>query len=241
MPPETALDDRNASPLNPLPPVVWALVLPMIAMEIVLSAGEAGLTGGPAAIGWRLEALQRFAFSPEYLRQMVAAWVWPWDGLMRLVTYPVVSMSTTQTLFEVVITLALGKFTGEVFRWWGILALFLGATVVGAMAYAAVPGTQMALSGAYPGVYGLIGGFTFVLWRRQKAMGANQLMAFRLIGFLLAIRIVFGVGAVLAYGAAAGTGFDWVAELAGFALGFGLSFFVTPGGWAQIRARLRGR
>jgi len=30
------MDDRNAPPLNPLPPVVWALALPIIAMEVVL-------------------------------------------------------------------------------------------------------------------------------------------------------------------------------------------------------------
>jgi membrane associated rhomboid family serine protease len=235
------MDNRNVSPLNPLPPVVWLLVLPMIAMEIVLSAGEAGLVGGPAAIGWRLQAFQRFAFSPDYLRQMWQAQDWPLDGVLRFLTYPLVTMSATTTLFSVVITLALGKFVGEVFRWWAILVLFLAGVVLGALAYTAVPNTHMALTGAYPGVYGLIGGFTYVLWRRQQAMGQNQLRAFRLIGFLLAIRIVFGVGSVLIYGAAAGSGFDWVAEVAGFAVGFVLSFVVSPGGWSHLRDRIRGR
>jgi len=235
------LDEQPQSPLNPLPPVVWALVLPMIAMEVVLSAGEGGLVGGPAAIGWRLEAVQRFGFSPQYMRQMIEVWQFPLDGLSRLVTYPVVSMSSSTTLFIVVITLALGKFVGEVFRWWAILMLFFGSTVLGALAYAAVPGTAMPLLGGYPGVYGLIGGFTFVLWRRQKLLGQSQLRAFQLIGFLLAFRMVFGVGSVLIYGPQAGTGFDWVAELVGFVVGFLLSFVVSPGGWRYWREKIRGR
>jgi len=235
------VDQRNLSPLNPLPAVVWLLALPMIAMEIVLSAGESGIVGGPAAIGWRLEALQRFAFAPDYLRQMIAARVFPLDGLIRFVTYPVVSLSATQTLFVVVLTLALGKYVGEVFRWWAILVLYLAGVILGALAYAAVPGTHMPLIGGYPGVYGLIGGFTWVLWRRTRATGQSQLAAFRLIGFLLAVRIAFGVGAVLYYGPQAGSGFDWVAELAGFVAGFLLSFVVSPGGWQHWRNRMRGR
>ena len=238
---EARLDNQNVSPLNPLPPVVWILVLPMIAMEIVVSAGEAGLIGGPAAIGWRLEAFQRFAFAPDYLRQMIGARMFPLDGLMRLVTYPLVSLSASTTLFVVVITLALGKFVGEVFRWWALVTLFLAGTVLGALAYTVIPGAHMPLSGGYPGVYGLIGGFTFVLFRRQEVMGQSRLRAFRLIGFLLAFRIVFAVGTVLMFGSAAGAGLDWVAELAGFAVGFLLPFLLTPGGWSQWRNRLRRR
>ena len=46
------------APLNPLPAIAWVLTLPMLALEIVLSAGEYGIAGGPAGIGWRAEAIQ---------------------------------------------------------------------------------------------------------------------------------------------------------------------------------------
>ena len=235
------MDNPNTSPINPLPAVVWILVLPMIAMEIVISAGTGGLVGGPTAIGWRLEALQRFAFAPQYMRMMLETNSWPLDGVMRLFTYPVVSFSTTETVFVVVLTLALGKFVGEVFRWWAILALFMVGSVAGALAYSAVPGTQVALAGGYPGVYALIGGFTWLLWRHQRAMGHSQVTAFQLIGFLLLIRIVFGIGGLMFPGASISRGMDWVAELAGFAAGFALSFLVSPGGWAGLHQRMRGR
>jgi hypothetical protein len=65
------MQDPNAPPLNPLPPVVWALALPIIAMEVVVNLGARGLVGGPEAVGWRLDAMQRFAFSPDLMRQMI--------------------------------------------------------------------------------------------------------------------------------------------------------------------------
>lgn len=225
--------DHSAPPLNPLPPVVWALSLPMIAMEIVVNLGTRGLVGGPEAIGWRLDALERFAYSPDLMRAMIANDQWPLNGLMRLVTYPFVHMSFTHALFVIVILLALGKMVGEVFRAWAVLAVFFGAAVVGALVYTALPFTRAPLIGGYPAVYGMIGAFTFLLWVNLAAKGANQFRAFSMIGFLLAIQLVFGV--------LFGGGWDWVADIAGFATGFLLSFVVSPGGWGRVMAKLRQR
>jgi membrane associated rhomboid family serine protease len=225
--------DLNAAPLNPLPPVVWLLVLPIVAMEVVVSLGAQGLAGGPQGVGWRLDAIQRFAFAPEYLRQMYAQNLWPLDGLTRLVTYPFVHGNFTHALFVVVILLAMGKMVGEVFRWWALLLIFFASAIIGALAYTLVPGLQAPLFGGYPPVYGLIGGFTFLLWVKLAAVGANQYRAFTLIGFLLGIQMLFGL--------VFGGGWEWVADLAGFASGFLLSFVVSPGGWARVRAKIRQR
>jgi membrane associated rhomboid family serine protease len=227
------MQDRNAPPLNPLPPVVWLLALPMIAMEVVLQLGAAGLAGGPEAIGWRLDAMQRFAFVPDYFRQTIGQGIWTRDSAMRLVAYPLVHVSATHLLFVAVMLLALGKFVGEVFRWWAVLLVFFGATLGGALVYAAVPGMTAALIGGYPGVFGLIGGFTFLLWTRLAMAGANRARAFVMIGFLLGAQALFG----LLFGG--GTG--WVADVAGFAVGFLLSFVVSPGGWSRVRDMLRQR
>jgi membrane associated rhomboid family serine protease len=225
--------DLNAAPLNPLPPVVWALTLPMVAMEVVVNLGARGLAGGPEAVGWRLDAIQRFAFAPEYLRQMVAQGVYPADGLLRLVSYPFVHVNFTHALFVVVILLAMGKMVGEVFRWWALLLVFFASAILGAAAYATVPGLQAPLIGGYPPVYGLIGAFTFLLWVNLAAVGANKYRAFTLIGFLLGIQLLFGL--------LFGGGWEWVADLTGFATGFLLSFVVSPGGWARVRDKIRQR
>ena len=32
---------------------------------------------------------------------------------------------------------------------------------------------------------------------------------------------------------------DWVADVAGFLVGFGLSFVLSPGGWSRVRNQIR--
>lgn len=220
-------------PLNPLPPVVWLILLPIVAMEVVLSAGGLGLAGGPAGIGWRAEALQRFALSPEMLDQMIETGQVSRDYLMRFLTYAFVHGNITHAVFAAVFVLALGKFVGEVFRGWAVLVVFLGAVAAGGLVYSLVPGLRIALYGAYPGAYGLIGAFTFILWARLGAAHAQRGRAFSLIGFLLGVQLLFGA----LFGGAP----DWIADLAGFSAGFLLSFVVAPGGPAHLLRVIRQR
>lgn len=222
----------NEHPVNPLPPVVWLLAAPIIIGEILFGLGTAGLAGD-AATGWRLEALQRFAFDPEMFRQMLAQNVWPWRQAARIVTYPFVHASLTHAAMAIVFILALGKFVGEIFKPAAVAAVFFGATVAGGLVYALLPFTSMALYGAYPGAYGLIGAFTWILWMRIGGNPQHRARAFSLIGMLAAVQIVFA--------ALFGGSPDWIAEFAGFGAGFGLSFLVGPGGWRRTLARLRKR
>ena len=223
----------DEAPVNPLPPVVWLIVLPIVAMEVVLSAGSLGLAGGQGGIGWRAEALQRFALSPLMLDQMWAAGQASPDYLMRFVSYAFVHGNLTHAIFAAVFVLALGKFVGEVFRGWAVAVVFLGAVVAGGLAYSVVPGLRIALYGAYPGAYGLIGAFTFILWARLGAAHAHRGRAFSLIGFLLGIQLLFGA----LFGGAP----DWIADLAGFGAGFLLSFLVAPGGPSHFLRVIRQR
>jgi membrane associated rhomboid family serine protease len=226
--------DHNAPPLNPLPWIVWVLALPLIAMEAVLSLGAAGVVGGPQAIGWRLQAVERFGLFPELLKYQWETGGHPVAELGRLVTYVGVHGSFTHALFAIVMLLALGKMVGEVFRWWGVALVFLGSAAAGGAAYGLlVPELRTQLIGAYPAVYGLIGAFTFLIWTRLALVGANRLRAFSLIGMLLAIQLVFGL--------LFGGGWDWVADIAGFATGFLLSFVVSPGGFRRVVEMMRQR
>jgi membrane associated rhomboid family serine protease len=225
--------DHNAHPLNPLPPIVWLLALPIIAMELVTGLAGAGLIGGPTGIGWRLQAWERFAFSPDFMRQMIETRYFPPERLMRLISYPFIHLNATHAIFVVVFLLALGKMVGEIFRAWAVAAVFFGATLAGALTYTAMPMIHAPLIGGYPAVYGLIGAFTFLLWTKLAGTGASQYRAFTLIGFLMGIQLLFGL--------IFGGGWDWVAELAGFFTGFLLSFVVSPGGWARVRMKMRER
>lgn len=225
---------QHESPFNTLPVIVWVLVLPLIAMELVLSLAGAGLVGGGQGFTWRVQAVERFGLFPELLRYQWETGGQPYDALPRLVTYLLVHGSFTHALFAVVLMLALGKMVGEIFRWWAVLVVVFGSAIAGGLAYGfLIPGLRTQLIGAYPAVYGLIGAFTFLLWVNLARSGANRYRAFSLIGALLFFQFIFGV--------LFGASWDWVADVTGFAAGFLISFVVSPGGWARVMDKLRQR
>lgn len=217
--------------VNPLPPVVVALFLVIVGIEGAFSLGARDLIGGPGAVGWRQSAIQTYSFNSDVFRWMVENNRWPTEHLIRFVTYPFVHATFTQALFVGVFLLAMGKMVGDVFGGWATLLVFVVSGIGGALAYGFLGDAQPWLVGGFPSVYGLIGAFTYLLWRSLALVGANQARAFSLIAFLMGIQLIFGLFF--------GGGKDWVADIAGFATGFGLSFFVAPGGWARMRGRIR--
>lgn len=224
-------DDPNISPVNPLPPAVVALVLVIMGIEAAFSLGMRGIIGGPEAIGWRLEAFQSYAFSSDIFWWMVETGQWPAEHLIRFLSYTFVHGAFTHALFVCVFVLAMGKMVGEVMGDLVMVIIFMASAVGGAVGYAVLINGAVPLIGGFPAVYGLIGAFTYILWRQLSLVGAQQSRAFSLIAFLMGIQLLFG----LLFGGQK----DWVADLCGFATGFGLSFFLAPGGWARIRSNIR--
>ena len=223
--------DPNVSPINPIPPVVAALFLVIMGIEVVFYLASKGMIGGPEGVGWRLAALQTYAFSGDIFDWMWTQNRWPFEHVIRFVTYPFVHGGFSHALFAGVILLAMGKMVAEVFGQVAMLFVFVLSGIGGALAYAVLLNESMPLIGGFPPVYGLIGAFTYLLWRKLSTVGANQARAFTLIGFLMLFQLLFGL--------LFGTNKDWVADLAGFGVGFGISFFVSPGGWVRLRNRVR--
>mmetsp|Transcript_22982 Transcript_22982/g.38779 ORF Transcript_22982/g.38779 Transcript_22982/m.38779 type:complete len:228 (-) Transcript_22982:874-1557(-) len=222
----------DPSPVNPLPGPVWLLFIALAGVEGMFSLGEAGVIGGPSAVGWRLQAVNDFGFSGAAFDFMVENGRLLPEHLIRFVTYPFVHGSFTSTIFAGVILLAMGKMVGEIMGGWAVVLLFVLCGIFGALAFGLIT-DQPWMIGAYPSVYGLIGAYTFLLWQKQVATGGPQAQAFTLIGFLMGIQLVFGIFFQV--------GYTWIGELAGFAVGFALSAFVMPGGMARLMAVLRRR
>ena len=230
-------DTPDPSPFNALPPAVWFLFAALALPELAFSLGEAGLVGGPQAIGWRLEALNSYAFSGQAFDFMVENGVILWEHMLRFVSYPFVSGTFTSTLIGGVIVLAMGKLVGEALGGWAVWLLFMLCSIVGALVMGLLT-SQSWLAGAYPGAYGLIGTFTFLYWQKQVATGGAPSQAFLLIGVLMGLQLVF---AALSGVAGQSPSYRWVAELTGALTGFGLTAFVVPGGMARLLATLRQR
>ncbi|MSU89553.1 rhomboid family intramembrane serine protease [Rhodobacteraceae bacterium 2CG4] len=225
--------NHNASPVNPIPPVVLGLVALIALFEIAFQLGERGLAGGAAAIQWRVQALQTFGFYPSVWDQLVTAGRLPVDGAWRFVTYPLVHASFVHTLFACVLLLALGNFTARVFRPVALVLVLAACLIAGAIAFAVTNDTGAPLYGAYPAAYGLIGMYTWCLWTMADRMGRNPYAAFQLIGVLVGIQLLFVV--------LEGAWYSFFAEIAGFVTGFVLAAPAAPGGIARLRQKLRGR
>ncbi len=223
----------SEAPVNPIPIVVLGLFAVVAVVEGILSLAAQGWLGGQAGIGWRLATIQDYGFSPAVWDQLVLRGDMSADILRRFVTYPFVHGNFTHALFGGALLLALGKFVGDVFHPVAVLIVFFGAAVAGAVAFGAALDQNLALFGVYPPVYGLIGAFTYLMWLRLGQMGQNQFRAFQLIGFLMAVQLAFG----LFFGGDQ----SWIADVAGFVAGLGLSVLVAPGGWAAFVARARRR
>lgn len=225
--------DPNVSPFNDLPPIVVALAAVLGGIEVLFYLATGGIIGGAQGVGWRLSAIRDYGFSGEVFDWMVQTGQWPSEHLIRFVTYPFLHLGFTHALFVVVFILAIGKAISGVFSAWKFLLVFWAASIIGAVAFGALTEYAAPLVGGYPGVYGLIGCFTFLMWVQARAMGEQPIRAFTLIGFLLGIQLIFGIFF--------GSRGDWVADIFGFATGFGLAFLLVPGGWARIRDALRNR
>jgi membrane associated rhomboid family serine protease len=227
------MENHNVSPFNALPPVVVALAVVIAGLEGMFQLATAGFLGGQGGVGWRLAAMQDYAVLDEVADWMLANLRFPPEHLLRFVTYPLIHGGFVHAAFVVVFILAIGKMVAEVFSPLAFVAIFWVSAVAGALGYVLLLNSPFPLVGGYPGVYGLIGAFTFLMWVDAGRRGENQMRAFGLIGALLAIQIVFGV-IQSDFG-------NVVADLTGFAAGFLLSFVVSPGGWSRAMAKLRQR
>ncbi|MCA8879903.1 MAG: rhomboid family intramembrane serine protease [Rhodobacteraceae bacterium] len=232
MPEPRSLRPAPAGPVHPLPASVIGLAVVIFGIEVMFELAQRGLLGGGGGLGWRASAIRDWAFFGQVQQWMLANLRFPPDLIVRYVTYPLLHLSFTHAVFVCVFILAMGKMVGEAMGNLAVLAIFFGSSVGGALVYGFLV-DPFPLVGGFPGVYGLIGGYTFLMWLRARALKESQLMAFRLIAFLLGIQLLFG----LLFGARK----DWLADLTGFACGFGLSFVVVPGGWARLKDVLRRR
>lgn len=227
------MTSNSASPFHALPPVVVALSVIIGGLELMFQAATLGLFGGQGGVGWRLAAIQDYAVFEDVAAFMWANRVFPPEQVIRLFTYPLIHGGFIHAAFVIVFILAIGNMVSRVFSPLAFLSVFVVASIAGAFGFLLILDSPFPLIGGYPGVYGLIGAFTFILWTDLGRQGANQYRAFGLIGALLAIQILFGL--------INGEFSNVVAELSGFVAGFLMSFVVSPGGWQGVMDKLRTR
>jgi len=224
---------NTENPFNTVPLVPLILVLTIMAIELTLTAAGSGLIGGARGVGWRSGAFGEFQFYPELMTEIFERGRGSFDNVKRFVTYPFIHGSFMHAIWACVLLLALGKFVGEIFSPLSFAILFFVSSIFGAAIYGMLSWQNTQLIGAYPGVYGLIGSYTYLMWLTLGKIGDNQLKAFQLIGILL--------GILLVYSMIFGTTPTWIAEVSGFIIGLFTAPLLAPGGWSAFLVRIRKR
>jgi membrane associated rhomboid family serine protease len=222
------VEEAESPPRQPLflrlPPVVVALVGAIVAIELLFQLAAAGLVGGGAGLGWRLAALERWAFSAPHLDLMLARGEYPPEALLRFLTCGFLHANAFHAGFAAVLVLALGKGVSDHLSAAAAVAIMGAGLVAGALLWwAAAPGGRL-LFGAYPGIYALIGAYAWSLWSGGR--GRERRLALRLVLVLaalqLGLRLVEDPGEV------------WIAEIGGFMAGSALAPLVAPGACARL-------
>lgn len=224
--------NSDEAPFNPLPWTVLLLLAAIAGIEAVFQMAEAGFIGGPEAIGWRLTYGRQFGFVEELWDWMVLNGQFPFEHLIRAATYAFVHQGLVQALFVCVFLAAIGKFVGDRLHPVLVLVVFLVASIFGAIAYASFWDDRSLMLGGFPGVFGLIGALTWILFSTKRAEGEKGYDAFRLIAFFMTIQFIYK----FIYGGDN----QWFAEFTGFAIGFILSMLFGADGKLRI-GELLGR
>ena len=109
------------------------------------------------------------------------------------------------------------------------LVIFLVSSVGAAALYGTLFPNQSFLVGSFPGAYGLLGGYTYILFLMLERADENRLQAFRLVGILAALQLGFGI---LFPGPP-----HWLADLGGAFVGFLTAAAMGPGGLLRFIRR----
>ncbi|MEM9854653.1 MAG: rhomboid family intramembrane serine protease [Pseudomonadota bacterium] len=228
--PPSSGQDQGPAPVNPVPPAILALCAIIIGIEIVFWLAGRGILGGQAGIGWRVAAFETYGFPPRLFAFMAETGQWSLGGLQRVITYAFLNYGMAQAIFACVFILAFGKFVGDLIGGARALVIFTVSAIGAAAVYGLASPNESVLVGSFPGAYGLLGGYTFVLFLALDHADENRLQAFRLVGVLAALQLVFGLflpGRPL-----------WLADLAGAGIGFVTAAALAPGGLLRwIRRR----
>ena len=227
------MENYNAPVFHAVPPLVVALAVLILGLELMFQGAEAGMFGGAEGIGWRINAMQDYALIDSVWNWMVQNRTFPPEHLLRFLSYPLIHGNLVHAGFVAVFVLALGKLVSEVLSPVVFITVFWVSAILGGLVYVALLNTNVPLVGGYPGVYGLVGSYTLIMWMKAVVEGTNRWRAFTLIGALFIFQVVFG-GLV-------GSLHLLVAEGTGFVVGFALTIAMVPGVARRMMAMLRSR
>lgn len=194
------------------PGYLWVLVGLLVAIELVLTAAEAGLVGQP---GLRVGAFMLGAFWPPLLVPG-AEGLYPGQRFVMFLSHAFLHGSLGHVAMNGVILLALGKALGERAGAVRTLALFALSAIAGAAAFAllsSASGPMIGASGAAFGFFGLWNAWDFTA-RLRAGLPLRPVLA--TVAGLVLINVALWLFL--------GGGLAWQAHLGGYLTGWAAAF-----------------
>lgn len=216
-------------PQRPLPRALVALVLFMVAVELLFQAAEIGLVGD-GSLRYRVYAAGAF-------------WAALFHGAEPLFSLQPVTMFVSHALLHggllhlamnMAILLGLGRLIGERYGESAILPLFLLSAIAGGASFALINASDVPMVGASGAVFGFLGVWTAWDWHRHRAYGLSTSPVVRRALALILVNVVFLLGF-------AGD-IAWEAHLGGYLAGLGFGWWLErllAGRARRARAELR--
>lgn len=216
-------------PYTPLPRSLIALVAVIAALELLLSASDAGLIADPTL---RARFLQTGAFWTQLLRGVEP--IFAAQPFTMFLSHALLHGGFAHMLMNMVMLLALGRFVSDRYGAGVILPLFLVGAVAGAGVYGLLSSDGAPMVGASGADFAFIGVWTVWDLRRHRAAGIPAGPVWRRVAVLVGLNVVmyFWLDGMLA----------WQAHLGGFLAGCAYGAVLEARASAKgLRARAAAR
>lgn len=193
-------------PFKPLPRSLLVLVAVIAALELLLSASDAGLIADPTL---RTRFLQTGAFWTQLLRGVEP--IFAAQPFTMFLSHALLHGGFAHMLMNMVMLLALGRFVSDRYGAGVVPPLFLAGAVAGGALYGLLSSDGAPMVGASGADFAFIGVWTVWDFRRHRAAGASAGPVWRRVAALVAINVVMYIwlDGMLA----------WQAHLGGFIAG----------------------
>ena len=216
------LPDRDG---HSMPRSIAGLAIIMVGLELIFTAGSAGLLGGSDTAEWRKTAILDYGFFGPILEYQIANGGLFARETMRLITFPLIHLSFTHMLISVVLLLALGKLVGEFLSDVAIVGIFFLSAALGAAAFGTLLGSDVPLVGSLTGLYGLLGTLAAMTMSRPTST------LFKVATVVPAALVFVAVVSNLVFGSLAA----WPADVAAYVVGIAL-WYALWGFWKFVNS-----
>lgn len=201
-----SVPERKPHVYTPLPRSLLALFFLIAAIELVLTAADAGYLADPSL---RMRVLRSGAFWASLLHG--AQPLYPAQPVTMFVSHALLHGGFLHMAMNMAILLALGRFVGDRYGAGAILPIFFVGAVAGGAAFGLLSHSPAPMVGASGAVFAFLGVWTVWDFRRHRAAGVSASPVWRRVAVLVGINVVMyvGLGGMLA----------WEAHLGGFLAG----------------------